>query len=139
MILAGDGRPFAAVQGKLPYPSPVDYSARTVAPASSYHLTGNTTEFTIEAPEAGFALLTETFEDGNFQVTIDGEPATCFRANHAFKAVRIPKAGRSTIRFSYWPRLLTPALWLSAIGLLLALASAAVCLQRECRTKRFAH
>jgi uncharacterized membrane protein YfhO len=40
--------------------------------------------------------------------------------NHAFLGVKIPEAGVHTLRFAYWPRILTPALWISLAGLLLA-------------------
>jgi hypothetical protein len=37
--------------------------------------------------------------------------------NHAFLGVNLPAAGVHTLRFVYWPRLLTPALWIALAGL----------------------
>jgi hypothetical protein len=36
----------------------------------------------------------------------------------------IDRAGDYRIRFSYWPKMLTPALWMAAVGALLTLGSA---------------
>ena len=87
-------------------------------PARDYHLTANTTSFVIDAPGPGIAVLTEAFYPGDFRVTVDGEPATYFRVNHAFRGVAIDGAGRHEIRFSCWPEYFTAALLLGAVGLL---------------------
>ena len=86
-------------------------------PASAYRATGNTTAFTIDAPAAGVAVLSETYEEGNFRVTLNGARVQPFRVNHTFQGILIPQAGRFAVRFEYWPRLLTPSLWLAAAGL----------------------
>jgi hypothetical protein len=128
MIRKGEGRPFAAIQGGAtiaPGAPAAPEAERRVVPAANYRLTTNSTQFTITAPSAGVAALTECYEDGNFIVTINDAPAQCFRINHAFKGVWLDRSGEYRIRFTYWPRLLTPALWLSGLGLALALASAA--------------
>ena len=120
MVWEGDRRPFAAVQESESSSSlPTALPGRQVVAADDYRLTSNTTTFTVEAVAAGVAVLTETYEAENFRVTVNGTPARYFRANHAFCGVHIPQAGRYTITFSYWPRLLTPALWFSAAGLAL--------------------
>ena len=98
---------------------------RKIVPAGGYRLTGNTTTFTINAPARGLAVLTEAFEEGNFRVTVNGAPAPYFRVNHAFCGVPIPEAGHFIVRFEYWPRRLTLALWLSAAGFTLLAAGAA--------------
>jgi hypothetical protein len=125
MVHGGDRRPLAAVQesDQIAASLPAGLAARRVVPASDYRQTGDTTTFTIDAPSAGVAVLSETFEEGNFRVTINGAPAPYFRVNHVFNGVLLPRAGRFTIAFSYWPRLLTPALWLSAAGLVSLLAA----------------
>jgi hypothetical protein len=118
LALEGDGRPFAAVQSPSVLPAPS--ATRAVEPARDYHLTCNTTAFTVKASGPGMVVLSEAYEEGNFRVTVNGSPVPYERVNHAFKGVRIDRAGDYRIVFSYWPRLLTPALWISALGLLLA-------------------
>ena len=120
LVRGGDGRPFAAVQnGEANTPAlPTSPTGRVVRPARDYHLTANTTSFVIDAPGPGIAVLTEAFYPGDFRVTVDGEPATYFRVNHAFRGVAIDGAGRHEIRFSYWPEYFTAALLLGAVGLL---------------------
>jgi hypothetical protein len=135
MVKKGDGRPLAAVQGELPASSPAQYAARQIVPAKDYRLTTNTTEFTIKAPGPGVAVLGESFEEGNFLVAVNGAPASYFRVNHAFKGVWLPRAGKYRIRFSYWPRCLTPALWLSGIGLALAITSLVALLRATRRVR----
>jgi uncharacterized membrane protein YfhO len=71
------------------------------------------------------AVLTEAFYPDDFKVTVDGRPADYFRVNHAFKGVRIDRAGRHEITFAYWPEHFTLALELAAAGLLLLVAGAA--------------
>ena len=127
LLRAADGRPFAALVPEkasgTPPAVPESLDGRTIVPASEYHLTENSTTFTISAPTPGVAVLGNSFEPGNWRVTLDGLPVGCFRVNHAFLGVAIPEAGVHKLRFVYWPRLLTPALWISAGGLLLALAT----------------
>ena len=127
MVWEGDRRPFAAVPENAGFASalPTALPARQVAPATEYRLTGNTTTFAVEAVAAGVAVLTETYEAENFRVTVNGKSTPYFRANHAFLGVPIPQAGHYTVRFEYWPRRLTLALWLSAAGLALLAAGAA--------------
>ena len=121
MVWKGDRRPFAAMQenSAMPGDLPGEYAARQIVPASGYRLTSNTTTFAVDAPAAGVAVLTEAYEEENFRVTVNGKPAPYFRVNHAFCGVPIPQAGHFTVRYEYWPRRLTLALWLSAAGLAL--------------------
>lgn len=127
IVSTAERRPLAATQkveglaGNLPS----DLTSRQVVAATAYRLTGNTTTFTINAPTAGVAVLTEAFEAENFRVTLNGAPAPYFRVNHAFCGVSIPHAGQFTVRFEYWPRRLTLALWLAAAGLALLATAAA--------------
>ncbi len=123
LVSRGDGRPAAAVQSASPVSMGPAYAQRQVEPARDYTLTPNTTAFTITAPGRGVAVLGESFEEGNFQVTVNGAPAKYLRINHAFKGVALPEAGEYRIKFTYWPRMLTPALWMSGAGLVLALAA----------------
>ena len=71
------------------------------------------------AADSGVLLALRTVN-----VTLNCEPAKTFRVNHTFQGVLIPRAGRFVVRFEYWPRLLTPSLWLAAAGCIF-LASAA--------------
>jgi hypothetical protein len=124
LVRGGDGRPFAAVQaGTANVPAlPATLAGRTVRPARDYRLTANTTAFTIDAPGPGVAVLTEAFYPDDFRVTVDGQPASYFRANHAFRGIAIADAGRHEIRFAYWPEYFTAALVLAAMGALALLA-----------------
>jgi hypothetical protein len=123
----GDGKPFASFQGEAPRIAPGDASV----PATNYRFSTNTTSFTVNAPGPGVAVLGETFEEGNFRVTVNGAPTAYRRVNHAFKAVELPAAGEYRIEFSYWPKVLTPALWVAALGSLLGIASAVAILRRR--------
>lgn len=89
----------------------------TLIPASNYKLTSNTTSFIIEAPNAGVAYLGESDEAGDFIVHVNGIRSGYFSANHAFKAIYIPKAGTYEITVRYWPARLNAYLMASAIGL----------------------
>jgi hypothetical protein len=130
-VKRGDGRPFAAVQGPHPAAGSETQPNRQVVAARDYRLTPNTTEFTLTAPGPGVAVLGESFEEGNFRVTVNGAPAAYFRVDHIFKGVLLTAAGDYRIRFTYWPRLLTPALATSAVGALLIIAASAVLLRRR--------
>ena len=110
---------------------------RHSVPAHGYRLTSNTTTFTIDAPARGVAVLTETFEAENFRVTVNGAPSPYVRVNHAFCGVPIPQAGRFVVRFEYWPRRLTLALWLSTAGLALLAGGVAWLLFQNSRIMRF--
>ncbi len=123
MVAQGDGRPFAATQGSAAPVKSVPMAERQVVPARDYRLTNNSTEFTVHAPGPGVVVLAETYEEGNFEVTVNGRPAECLRMNHAFKGVVVERAGDVRIRFTYWPRLLRPALFLALGGLVLALGT----------------
>ena len=127
MVAKGDRRPFAAMQENSAPPGalPSVLAARQVVPAAGYRLTTNTTTFVIDAPSRGLAVLTETFEEGNFRVTVNGTPTPYLRVNHAFCGVPIPQAGHFIVRFEYRPRRLTLALWLAAAGLALLTAAVA--------------
>ncbi len=121
LVAEGDGQPFAAaVAGEPLRPSflrPV-LAGRAVVPAHDYELTPNTTRFVIDAPGAGIAVLTEAWQDRNFQARLDGKPVPYLRVNHAFKGIVISSPGRHVIEFEYRPRRFTLSLVLAALGLL---------------------
>ncbi|MFI5337180.1 MAG: hypothetical protein ACHQ5A_10380, partial [Opitutales bacterium] len=124
LLMAGDGRPFVAVQAGSPVPLPPvgSTAGRIVRPARNYRLTPNRTTFTVEAPGPGLAVLTETYYLDDFRVTVNGRPADYFRVNHAFRGVALPVAGTYEITFAYWPQYFTASLWsclAGALGLIL--------------------
>jgi hypothetical protein len=130
MTLAGDRRPFAAIQEQdvATQPDgltrlPRNLGARTIRPASDYQLTSNTTSFTVAANTAGVIVLTESYYPGDFEVLLNGEPADYFRVNHAFKGVYVDHPGTYHVTFRYWPEHLTFGLWLAAGGLLLGVGA----------------
>jgi hypothetical protein len=119
--------PFAAIEsvGSADAgPAPAD---ATVIQADSYRLTINTTRFRIRAPGPGVAVLCETYLQGHFLATLNGQRVPYFRVNHAFKALRIPSAGNWQITFEYRPprwdlSILMAAGGASVLALALALA-----------------
>jgi hypothetical protein len=128
-VQAAKGVPFAAVQEKdvhdLPELEtlPENRPGRTVVPATDYALTNNTTSFDITASGPGAVVLTETWLKGDFEATVNGRPVPYFRVNHAFKGIFVNAPGNYRIKFSYWPRHLTLALWMSALGATLGFGS----------------
>jgi hypothetical protein len=122
------GRPFAAVQnGEAPTTVPTalsaaDREARLVVPATAYRLTCNTTTFTVEAPKAGVAVLSEQYYPDVFQVTVNGRSAPYFRVNHAFRGVVLDGPGRYTIGFTYRPKVWSLSLTMFAAGVVLLAA-----------------
>jgi hypothetical protein len=122
LLRQADSRPFAATQagdGTVPRVEQTADSPAAAVAAHDYRLTNNTTTFTIDAPTAGVAVLTEAYVPGDFRVTLDGAPADYFRVNHAFRGVRIPAAGKHVVSYSYWPRHFSLSLVLAAAGLLI--------------------
>src|SRR5207253_5779014 len=124
--------PFAAVQAPAEEADQTARVDRQVVPATDYKLTNNTTSFTVAAPGPGIAVLGESYEEGNFRVTVNGSPASYFRLNHVFKGIRIDGAGTYRIAFSYWPKRLNLSLWISLCGLaLLAGTFGFICIGRH--------
>jgi hypothetical protein len=130
LLKTSDGKPFAAIPQTelnqkmdvtpLSHDPPVS-PARQIVPATDYALTNNTTSFEIVAPAKGIAVLTEPFIEGDFELHVNGKPASYFRVNSAFRGVFLPEAGRYQISFAYWPRYLTISLWIAAFGIILLL------------------
>lgn len=140
MLRAADAQPFAAAQTSdftSPNPDPANVVPATVVPAHDYRLSNNTTTFTIDAPAAGVAVLTEAYISDDFQVNINGAPADYFRVNHAFRGVKIPAAGRYVVSYSYWPRHFTLSLIWAAIGLLILATWAITTFRRRAPAANF--
>ena len=123
-IDGGDGRPFAALQGAAAQATglPVGLPGRAVVAATEYRLTPNSTRFAVTATGPGLVVLNEAWQDGNFRAFLNGKPVAYLRVNHAFKAIRIPNAGRHEIEFRYHPRRFSLALALAGLGLLPVIA-----------------
>jgi len=120
LLQQADSHPFAAVQaGAVTVPAT---EPAAPVPAHDYRLTNNTTTFTVDAPTAGVAVLTEAYVPGDFRVTLNGTPAEYFRVNHAFRGVRIPAAGKYVVSYSYWPRHFTLSLAMATIGSVILIA-----------------
>ncbi|WP_404421229.1 hypothetical protein [Nibricoccus sp. IMCC34717] len=128
-IETGDGRPFAAAfTGDLnarDYRDAAnlatgDIGGRRIEPATDYKLRTNSTSFSVDASGPGIAVLTETWQKGDFRATVDGREVPVLRVNHAFRGVFIRDAGRHAIEIWYHPRGYTLGLWLFAAGVLLS-------------------
>ena len=123
VVLAGTGGPIAAIQDRdapvSPFVKALLEARRPpiVVPAASYRLTTNTTTFSVQAPEKGIVVLGETYWAGDFEATLNGQPAQILRVNHAFKGVQIEEPGTYVVRFTYWPQHFTLLLWLSGAGM----------------------
>jgi hypothetical protein len=121
--VAAAGNPFAAVQvgdseaigatRAMLIPS-----GNTLA-ATRYKLTANTTTFTIRAPRAGVAVLSEAFLPDDFQATLNGSRVPYFRVNQAFKGVTIPSGGDWIVKFEYRPAHWELSLGLAGLGVML--------------------
>jgi hypothetical protein len=125
LLKKSDGAPFAAIPTKelakqkeltnlaTPQsPSP----GRQVMPARTYQFTSNTTSFKVTASGPGVVVLTEAFVPGDFDVRLNGKPATYFRVNSAFRGVFLPEAGEYFVSFAYWPHYFNLSLLIAGGG-----------------------
>lgn len=127
LVRDGDGKPFAAIAPKIIERLQIPNAAtakRTSIAAKGYRLTANSTEFVIDAPARGLAVLHEAYSPGDFEVTVNGEPSVAFRVNGAFRAVPILTPGSHVVRFTYVPAVWGLALELCMGGLGLLAVSA---------------
>jgi hypothetical protein len=111
------------VEGPVPTGAPTESiqshlknQAGDIWPVSVDEQNGGQVLLTVEAPEPGFVVLTDTFYPG-WQVTLNGQPTPIYQANLAFRAVAV-KAGSHKISFSYQPRSVTIGLLISLITIL---------------------
>jgi len=126
MVRGAGGHPLAAIQKK----DVTDASQVTsdfgpfprVTVAHDYRLTNNMTTFTVEAPRAGVAVLSESYLPGDFMAQVNGVRTDYFRINYAFRGIKIPAAGTYVISFYYWPKHFTASLLISAGGAVLLVA-----------------
>jgi hypothetical protein len=125
-VRGGDGKPFAAIAAtdEPALNLPADQISRRIVAARDYVLASNRTTFTIDAPGAGLAVLSESFIPDDFRARVNGAPARVFRVNHLFKGVALPAAGTYRVSIEYWPHLLTPALAVGIAAVVLVLVGA---------------
>ena len=87
-----------------------------VVPARVERPDSNSVLCTVDAPAAGYLVLTDSNYDG-WKCTVDGKDTKIYDCNLLFKAVRI-EAGKHTIRFVFAPASYYVSLALSLITLL---------------------
>ena len=95
----------------VPDPSPCQSSADDVA----YELDDpDQVQLKLSTQCPGYLVLSDLYYPG-WQASIDGKPSEIYRANTAFRAVRI-EAGQHTVRFSYQPLTTSIGFPLSAVA-----------------------
>ena len=135
-IKSGDGRPFAAAQRADVISQtalailPRTLATRTVAPATGYRLTENTTSFDVRANQHGVIVLSEVFWPGDFRAELNGKKVPVVRLNHAFKGVVVEAAGDYHVTFRYVPKNFPRNLALCGLGTVLLAASLWLALRR---------
>ncbi len=126
---AATGRPFAAAQRSdttaqaALAPLLGDIATRSVAPATNYHLTENSTSFTVRASGPGVIVLNEVLWPGDFRAEVNGQKAAILRVNHAFRGVVVPAAGEYRVTFVYRPKNYPRNLALGGVGAVLGLGT----------------
>ena len=141
-LRAGDGRPFAAAQrsqladDRSLASMPRGVAARTIAPATNYRLTENTTSFDIHANGPGVVVLNEVLWPGDFRVEVNGRKAPVLRVNHAFKGVQVDAAGDYRITFRCLPKNFPRNAAMCGIGAFLLIGSLFVTSRRPSRERR---
>ncbi len=73
-------------------------------------------ECEVESPAPTLVVIAQAFYHP-WRATVNGQPASVLRANHAFQAVPVP-AGRSTVRLAYVDRRFQLGVALSVLGLI---------------------
>jgi hypothetical protein len=122
LVRSDSTRPVAAVQredASLPSLPLGDVTDRVVRPASDYRITGNLTEFTVDAPSSGVVVLTEAWLKDDFVALLNGKQVPYFRVNHAFRGIVVPQGGTYRVSFRYLPHRFNLALGLCALGVAL--------------------
>ncbi len=74
----------------------------------------------VQTPSCGILFLSDSYYPG-WQVFVDGEKASIYRANYAFRAVLVPP-GTHRVEFAYFPESLRWGMGLSALGMVLMVA-----------------
>jgi uncharacterized membrane protein YfhO len=87
-------------------------------------MTDTVMEVQTSSSSDAFLVTSDTWYPG-WQATIDGAPASIFRANYALRGVRVP-AGRHLVRFEYRPKMFYLGTAISVLTLLALIGILAV-------------
>jgi hypothetical protein len=75
----------------------------------------------VDAPEAGYLVLSETWYPG-WSATVNGQDTPIEQVNGLFRAVPVP-AGAAEVQLRYWPASWTWGLIMAAVGLMLVVVT----------------
>jgi hypothetical protein len=89
----------------------------------------NSVQISTESETGGALFLSDTYYPG-WIATIDGAPARIYRADIAFRAVRVP-AGRHIVEYVFAPRSFRMSWYGAAAGVLIAIAGLALGRRRD--------
>ena len=116
-----DGSKRLLVDG--PVPPELSGSASRVVPAQLDYRSDLVT-MEVDAPEpGGFAVLLDAYSP-YWSATVDGRPAAILRANHLYRAVRVPSGHHRVEMKAHFPDSISFGVGASALGLSLAVAMA---------------
>lgn len=102
-------------------------------PAEFIDSTPHNLKLTVEAPQNGFLVLSDTFYP-NWRAKVNGQPTQILRANYSFRAVPVKK-GENEVEFYYYPKSFYQGLALSLFTLLLIITSV-FCISRYTENQR---
>jgi len=88
-----------------------------VTPAQVLEYTPNRMRFAVDAPAAGWLVVSEFWYPG-WTATVNGAASEIALVNGALRAVAVP-AGQATVTLEYWPASFTWGLIAAAVGLFL--------------------
>ncbi|HKO43255.1 MAG TPA: YfhO family protein [Pyrinomonadaceae bacterium] len=127
-----NGKTFAPAQTVL-VEEPLAPIAKPDATGYAYvgSLTDTTMEVRTSSGSESFLVTSDTWYPG-WQATVDGVPASIFRANYALRGVRVP-AGRHIVRFEYRPKMLFVGTAVSVFCLVILAGILAVSLRQSRR------
>jgi hypothetical protein len=86
----------------LPAPAPAVAAPAAPDPAPVVTYAPNRAEVRASVAAPAVLMLSDAYSD-DWRATVDGQPATLYRANYAFRGVWLPP-GEHTVVFSYQPR-----------------------------------
>jgi hypothetical protein len=129
IIMESEVKAEALREPKAPYGQAQDKAEEESGTVNVVREAANRVSLQVEAPSAGFVVLTDTFYPG-WQAMVDNQPAPIWPANLAFRAVAV-EAGSHEIAFSYRPRSFTRGLWISALTLALVVIVSILLLKKE--------
>ncbi|MBE7551964.1 MAG: YfhO family protein [Anaerolineales bacterium] len=129
IIMGGEVKAEALREPKAPYGQAQDKAEEESGIVNVVTEGANEVSLKVEAPSAGFVVLTDTFYPG-WQAMIDNQAAAIWPANLAFRAVAVG-AGTHEIVFRYRPRSFTLGLWISALTLTLVVIVSIYLMKKE--------